>query len=686
MRSPIALPIRRVVLGMLLSLAIGLSLAQGEGSAQVVTYLVSILTEDIAFKDPANQLSYWFEIPAGMRVVDPCHLDLNCAYSTTILPGEGSLTVLLDLRPLASRRIPSPPGSPFQWRIGIPAKYLRPGWHEIRIASRQRSIEGRCTDIDHAANWIRVSESSYLYLSRVEERFYPLYTYPFPYLDRFAADPVQSGWYLAKDHSVQEAGVMLQIASDWGKREPLRSLALRVTTDSPASHGGNQVLIGEISRWGSITQKQLSPGTGMLWSLPPTAEHPSARLLISGAGAEGLEKAQGVLASPKVVSQLETNPAIIDRKPREETPKPISRLGSFTLAELGYPNITIAGAFHQRASITIRRPLRCNLGKGSHFIIHFRHSATLNPLRSQLTVYINGVPVGSAKLEPENAQHGVIRAHLPVAELAKSTWLVEFACYHDLGTLDCAKRYDEVAWTVIEGRSRFVLRRGKLIGYPHLENFPYLVSSNGKVGQPVTFWLSSEASDRQLTAAAIIAARAGQYNPTPIDWQVVKGNAFEPEATSCCVIMIGYSRETERFAALRGKLPVCPAGDGAYDIDPNLNLLPDQLKGAAVLEAAPSAWNRDGVLYVVLVEDDAALARFCRMLTDPQRGKDLGGDVCLLSRQGRVTSLNTVSASDRQNQIDKETRRLSLPASLIIVLLILALIVIIWVVRASRRR
>ncbi len=634
-------------------------------SGGAVAYDIPMLTEDRSLTNPVNTWFYYFKMMPGVRMAKDGMVDLNFVTSPTLLTREGSLTIIFNGQPVGSRYLPSPKerggeNAVTNWQVSLPVRFFKTGFNEIRVVSRQRTSEGPCRDIDDAGNWIRFATSSKLKLWRTPGDVYPLFSYPFPYLDPLAPYAVNGPWLVSSNASSTELGAMFGIASDWGRREQQKPMPLQVSTNGSMS--GYAVAFGSAAT-----------GTGVT----ATANGGGSKLSIAGTDATSLDNIRKTLARPEMVAQMEGTQAAIVGAPAASAEELGSKLGRFTLQDLGTPNMTLAGIYHQRTIFTVKRPLVTNLGKESYIRLKFRHSASLQPRRSILSVSMNGLPVGSVRLDKENTAGGYLVARLPVTELAKNSWNFEFAAYHDLELVDCSKIYDDIAWTVIDGASEFVLETGKLPGRPYLENFPYLTSQDGKPAAPATMRLSAKPSDQELTTAAIAAARAGQSNRYPIAWNVKLGADGGADGSG---VMLGYYNEVDRFSGLKDLL-VRPEGGDNFKLSERVQVLKSALAGGTLFQAIPAPGGKGGVLYVVLASDEEAMKRAGNVLADPKRAEELTGEACLLTRQGRIVNLVPRNSSDVETEQTTEKDRYTPPmkgAASILILGVILMAVLIW--------
>lgn len=682
MKAQHAVRLRGVVLLAIIFLLLAHAFAQ-----TTVRYRIPLFRQEQALTDPLNYRDFWFELRPGVQLTGSPVLHLDYLYSRTILPGQGSLTVQVNGIPVASRKLAGAAGIGNRWELPISASLLKPGFNGVRIISRQRSIEGLCRDIDNDANWVRVAKTTTLEVTRQAQRGYPLNCYPFPCLDYLNTDGQHAMLTLPENPTPAEVQVMMETASNWGQREPFVRLPLHVTTQLPTN--GNAVVFGKYTRWPTLFPDKLpaqASQRGAAW-LESRGDDGNVRLLISGQNDEGMRQAARLLADPTAVMPLDTRQIIIPEDRHIASPQAAShKPNRFTFNDLGAVRLSLNGAFHQAATITLTRPVREKIGRESYLKIYFRHSATLNPRRSMLTVTVNGRKVGSVALSPRNIEGGTITVPIPVQELDADSWTIGLLAFHDLGALDCSKRYDEVAWTVVEDHSFIMLAPGNVPGYPTLANFPYLMQNNGRPLNPITLWLPAKPSDAMLSAAATIAASAGQTNHAPLHWRVVMGNNLPMSLRDGAVVMLGQPGvDQNRFATVRNLLPVWPIGNGKYIVKRGLKIVPEFWKQPAILEAASTSWGKHSVLYAVIGVEDDAFERLVTELPLPDTRQNLGAQIAVFPLGGPMFATATVDTELRRSQIEKETNRYTLPMQIVLGLLILLVLILLgrllWMLR-----
>ncbi|MGB9904458.1 MAG: cellulose biosynthesis cyclic di-GMP-binding regulatory protein BcsB [Desulfotomaculales bacterium] len=316
------------------------------------------------------------------------------------------------------------------------------------------------------------------------------------------------------------------------------------------------------------------------------------QLVIAGSNSEGLKKAVRALATDIATQTTEEKLFIRHVLPPERQKQHREGERSITLNELGYSEIKLAGAFHQRTTITVRRPPGWAIGPGSYVRLYFRHSSLLNPARSAVTIYVNGRLLKSLALNAGNAEKGELKAFIPRDELDKAEWNIEFAFYHDIGTADCSKKYEEVAWSVIEKETCVYLARGKNYYTARWADFPYFDLDKT---ERVALWLPEHPSASVLTLAALLAARVGQVYGNGIEWKVYMGEKQFPE-NEHCLFVLAHHNELARIAKNIEGLPVKPEAGGSFTISPGYLINPDYLEKNVICQVMG---RQDGAIYYI---------------------------------------------------------------------------------------
>ncbi|WP_088226106.1 cellulose biosynthesis cyclic di-GMP-binding regulatory protein BcsB [Desulfosporosinus sp. FKB] len=648
---------------------------------QELSNLTLFSTEQV-FKAPFNQATYYFTLQPYFQAGGHCFLDLFYTHSDILDYEASNMSVLVNGVPIASRRFSKEDAENGSWRVDLPTQSFTQGINQIQIATKQSTSGSNGQDIDNTGNWVVLSPHSNLHLELTANSI-GLSTYPYPFLNPFARQPVQSTWYLPNNTNVEDIKSMLATAADWGSKEPYQPLKFNVKVGKDNPGDSDTILFGQLKELPGTGNSDLPAQVGVL-SFSQSSNGNGDTLLISGTDSSGLAKATASLSSPDTVNQIKDNTLIVQNDPAANRPQKqtIGLAGSYTLSDLGYSDIVLGGVFHQQTSIVLNRPLNWQPGSSSYINVHFRHSVQLDPAKSALTVYINGIPVKSTPLDANNADQGELRVQIPASELNKPSWTVNFAFMNYLNVNGSAKRYDEVAWSVLSAATEIYLAPGPIDNSWGLKEFP-TISRPGQSSIQATMWLSQQPDQEELTLAAIIAAKAAQKGQQ-INWNVVLGARTKQMENNGPVIMVGYTQEKERLDGLKQDIPAWPDQNGSYDVAPFVSFIPTQNNAAALLETATSPWNKQQPLFVVLGTKADSLSKVSEVLSNSKLVDQVTGQLSIISADGTITSLSP-TVENQRNQPNIIQQRPVLGYAVVVGAVLLLTLGSLWLIRRRDR-
>ncbi len=640
-------------------------------------YNIQLFKDDRLLNLPIGKAVFWFEIKSGIQPGDNNFLEIRYSFSPTIIDRESFITASINGRPLSSKSISQKEKRPVYWRISIPKGLIKKGFNEISIITRHRSVEGLCKDIDNDANWVLIHKDSFLHLEILENKIYKISDYPYPFLDYLDKEPINFTFYLPKNFSPEELEAMLEVANGLGIRERYKNLYLKVSTEDPYRYSKeSQILVGELSRWNVLSSdsafKNLKESDGLIYLL---SSKDRVQLYISGKR-EGLSKAVSYINDPLQTSITEKNPIIVTSIPAKEGEE-IGKEGLIRLKDLGYKNIVLSGVFHQNASFLLRLPAGFEgIGNGSFIELQFSHSKVLETKKSSITVYINGIPVKSERLDAGNAERGVLRIPFPKEELDKREWFVEIKTYHNLIEVDCNKRYDEIAWTKIEGDSFIYLVKEWRGFYPDLRDI-----WSFKTDREIVLWLPESPSEEELSLSVTLSATLGQTLGKIFRWKTFLGEKIDEDyLKDKNVIFIG-DMEDKRLKRISDILWVVPQEIG-FSIKKDLGFSLDGFIIKALLQANSSPWNKDKAMYSVIYKDQDTLSRLKRIVGNSDTRNKIYGQVSVITGLGEIVS--SILIREKRALFTIFARQPML--SYLIVLLIAVLITLVTIIFIRKRQ
>lgn len=595
-------------------------------------YNIPLFQEGKVLTLPLNKLSYWFYISPGVEVLDNCYVNLYYSFSESLLEKESFMVLSINGIPIATKKIVDKSQIPANIKVKIPKYLIKTGFNEITISTRQRSIEGLCKDLDNDANWIIFHNNSLLHLETIDKSFSIKY-YPYPFLDPLAINPVNFKFYLPKDPSNEELRILFSLANNLATKERFKNLSFKVSLEEPNSAiNENQILIGDIQKWQELINKpfynEVEEKDGVVYA---QKNRENLQLYISGKG-EGLLKTLSYLSNQEQISLTEKNPVIIKSQYIEREEIKEGKKGIIRLKDLGFNPLTISGAYHQSASLYIKAPIGFeSIQEGSFIEIKFSHSPNLDPEKSIITLYIDGNPAKGERLDGKNRENGILRVNIPKDKLNQKEWTIDIKVYHSINNADCDKRFDEVAWTRIDGDSLIYLIGGHQAEYPNLRNL-----WRGDV-KDIYMWLPEKPSSYELSLLSTIAGKIGQNTGNTYSWKVIIGDNFDVNSIKDKIIIFLGSFKDKRIEKISNNLWIKPEGD-KFIFKKDLGLYFDGFNTDAIFQADYSPFSKNGTLYTILYNDESSLIKLNNLLEKVDSIKNIYGQVSIITKLGTVKS------------------------------------------------
>ena len=640
------------------------------------TYRILLFSEPQSIKLPKATTSYWFQVPEGSRV-EKAKLSLVLLTSDTLLEDYSTATVEINGVTIASVNLQEmkKTGKTVLWEVEIPALRLKTdgSLNQLSIITAQRSILGDCADIDNPANWLTLDNESALYLTLLQTDSCRLSSlYPFLFNRAELGNELNTAMALAGSDRNAEAEAALTIASAIGANYPYKNIG-SIRVGSSADSTGDRFVInanapGTADGEGSLSVKQEN----------------GLAVRVSGGGKDGLGKAVRVVTDAGLISQFTTDSAVIRSDAGERSSMLASREdGLYTLADFGYGDMNLAGAFHQQTYFSVRQPDGVLGGNGSYFEVHFCHSDALISDTSLLTVFFDNVPAASIQLSRSNVEGGKLRVAIPREVLEKGSFEISVDVYNYLGKIDCSKDWYDVAWTTIRKDSVVYLEPGDNTVTPSLARFPSLW------GNETLVCLPENATDTVLQAMTSLAAINGQNTQNVTDHRI-KSSISEKDAQNANIIIAGARNEISLPEGIKEELYIVPDGNG-YKVKEGTGTIPEALEDKIIIQAVRSPYNYKKTAYVIMWADAAQEEALAALSADKERLGSLSGELAMLG-DGAAVCLNAARTMETAIPLSAETmmaravRTTGISRIGLILIAVLVLLILILIIRQIRMK
>lgn len=277
------------------------------------------------------------------------------------------------------------------------------------------------------------------------------------------------------------------------------------------------------------------------------------------------------------------------------------------------------------------------LAEGSYLQLELDHSPLLRPQDSTLTAVLNGVPVGSLLLTPDNARRTTWRVELPAGLLATDINHVQLRYFMRLQDDDCTNHENPALYSTVYAGSFLHYQYSSPLRYvapaaPDLGRFPDPFLRSALSTAEVAFVVPDQPSTAELSAAATIAARLGQAaGSKPLTTQLYLAGETTPQLRAGRdLVVIGTPDSNPLLEELAPQLPLKPTDDGGSPgfLDPSGQPVAPE---SGVLQEIRSPWDERYTVLVVSGGSEEGLRRAARVLGSRLGAETLRGRWAVIS-------------------------------------------------------
>lgn len=509
--------LRRRIAALLSVLVLATALAPGAAAAPTPSQPSALIHEE-SFRADRTLIGLFDSFTAFFQVGDwdihEARLTLSLSATPLVRREVSDLTLFLNGRPFHSERIPLTGGEPFQTEISLPIDALTLGVNSLSLQSYLRTNETEpCAEELSRAAWLTVLKQSYVslrYTPRAAENTVSGLYRAFSSIE--ALEYGQSALFLPPspgEAALTAAGYLL---SGISANAPLfydRAVLLTAQTEEDLAQKSSGIYLCHPDRMlagvrAALNTEQLEAAQeGVLMACISVKEN--SLLVVSSASDELLVKAGQLFGQRQLMEQL-TEPwhaltpgELVILPPRESSARRrLTEQGAY-----------VQGPFRQEASFSLQSDPGRTLKAGSEIELYFRYAENLDFDRSLVTVYLNGVPIGSKKLSRELANGDQLKLALPSGLGGRGGYTVAVAFDLEIKDLTCTLRQEETPWAYVTSESTATLLEGEAV--PLLfDCYPGPLLSGGTF-HDLTVVLPDEPGSADFTLFARVMSTLGRF-------------------------------------------------------------------------------------------------------------------------------------------------------------------------------
>ncbi|MCP4539480.1 MAG: DUF11 domain-containing protein, partial [Chloroflexi bacterium] len=320
----------------------------------------------------------------------------------------------------------------------------------------------------------------------------------------------------------------------------------------------------------------------------------------------------------------------------------------YALADLGYTDKIVYGAYNQEVEYWFSVPVDWQLADNANFRLFFNHTEIIDPDASTLTVFLNRAPLASVALDEDNANSGELEFSLPSSHIRYGTSnLLSIQVWMQTDEAECDRIDAEQIWLSISKDSSFHLSHyEQAVSILNLSYFPLPFDSRPNLDDVLFVLPASLQGSESGNLLRLAAALGNATNGTGFSPSVSLGTeALNDEILSQYhIIVLGRPTSNPFFQQINSLLPQ-PFVPGSDQVMPQVGEVRLRLASGTSLgfiQEIPSPWNEHKALLAVTGTTDEGVTWATEALM--RQTRQLGGNLVLVRDGGEeIQALDTRS-------------------------------------------
>lgn len=434
------------------------------------------INSDIIFKGVFSNYSFYFNIDKWTNIeslISNININVNQLVDSS---KESYITFSLNGVPFYSKDIIYNEFNKTQnIKVDIPLDNLKEGANEFKIEGYCRISDTPCTDDVNIANWLVVKKDSGIdikYKEKIVDNKIMYFPYPFVKASNSNDTKIVIPDYYS-DYDLQRAFLL---SSYLGKSNKFNYEieVIKYNDLKKSDNNSNIIYVGskdsipeEINNlFGDLKSLDLSNSAIIRVGNSPYINNKGiSKIMVITSDNESYNlKAINLLINDKIITQIDSDKFIVNKE-LDEKMEVVEVKNTVSLKDMGISELQFKGLFRSESTVSYFIPKNRTISSGGKIKLNFRYSENLDFDKSLLTVYINNSPIGSKKLEKENALKDYLEIDIPNNTIANNYIEVKLAFDLELPNTYCERREEEMPWAVISGDSYIHYETQNINGY-----------------------------------------------------------------------------------------------------------------------------------------------------------------------------------------------------------------------------
>lgn len=587
--------------------------------------------------------------------------NLYCRVNELIKKDISYFTVYMNDLPVKSMRIKDADSKLLNgWEIVIPTYLIKVGYNELKVRSHSRISDNACEDDKNIANWVIIDgNTNYVIHYRKDLSSGAISNFPKPFFGMHADDAPGIGVVIPDLYTDQEISAALTLIAHMkysGSAFDVPSTLVKagdcqISDFDSLIYVGNYQSVPKDLKGILRNQENLYADSANIYRATLDKGRKPVLMMVSDNGARLMEAVKTLKNSDL---KIQMPHKYIKLQPHLDTTIKEQRINDYIyLKDLGINGIEVKGRNLQVANIGIRIPTNQMLANEANITLNTRYSDNLDFEKSFVSVYLNGIPVGSQRLIRDKRNLHTMTFNVP-EELRQKNYFDVRIVFELIpgGIIDCKRYLASTPWAyIMEDSSYFFPKQERSLKL--LNNLPFPFSRNDDLDS-TTIVFPDNPSREDYRIAGKIAAVAGigvKNNEGIID--AVKGSRLNEKRLVNNLVIFGAPGENSAIKSINSFLWF------KYNTQFNtvlsnekIELLPEASATAVFLELKTSPYNKDKGMMTITSLDKGSLINTMVFLENEKRGL-LTGDAAIISQNGELQNFRFQKDEDPRPEVNK---------------------------------
>ncbi|WXR62951.1 cellulose biosynthesis cyclic di-GMP-binding regulatory protein BcsB [Peptostreptococcaceae bacterium AGR-M142] len=557
------------------------------------------------------------------------------------------ITILVNDIPVKSENLYNFRETEGSIKIKLRKDILVDGFNSVKITLFHRITDDDCYDDINTANWFVIKKSSYIHLEYdyLKDKN-SISSFPYPFILKNDKSNINCAIGLPNNPTNEEIKYAIELNSYLSSLVPFENIKIPIKKYEEIKNNENAIIIMNDESFNKLKKSKVNKENGYLLK---ENNNESKRLYITG----NLKRSFYALIDKDFVKQMKSNKQIVDFDVANELENNIFDDSKITFADLGFTNINLEGMFYKKARYTFEIPNSWDLKEGSKIHLKLRYPEFMDLEKSDVSVFINGDPIASKRLEREKALLDILEFDIPRYYFDEKFINLEVRFFLAMDDYNCKESLNSKAYSSILSDSYLELpHEYKDISF--FEDYPNPFVKDGSFNK-LNLVMEKNDDFSKINMYSYIISAMTPFNLNYFELDIV--NDIKNKDSN--YILISSPDKDNLIKEYNNNLNIKFSEDFKHFVsDEKAKVIINEANTVLAMQIKKSHLNKDkSILYIT--STDSSYLDYIYELTNEENLNPMQGDVILLSDDGIVDSFYYDKKIEEEKEVERSNQQRS---------------------------